>query len=522
MPMPLTVRARRLLHVDAIPNRLSIAVGVLFLLAVVSVVAAGGIGGALCLVVTSTLVVFAARRAATDQDADFVVGLVVVAFFARALFAAGLDLVLTANGRGGALFLDDAGYVRLGAYIAQAWHDGTPIVGTDPSIDNNYVRLAATLFFAFGPNTMLLKIVNTSFGVGAAVMIYRTMMNLRLPGPRVGLLLVLFFPSLALWSALALKDAYVVFFAVAPVWLMAEYGRSRHLVITFALTVASLLAIYNVRAYIFVILVVVWPLAMSFIVGRRRWVAPTATAAALAAVLLATTPALTYINPNVVTAAEYVRRAMAQGARTGFVEPLPVIRGNAGDRFSVSVPGRTAVPIEERRTIVVHPGQDIAVEGTQGAATNGSTATVVRPGDIVVIATGPPTTAGRVATPTPPTASTPPGPTAEPVTLSAVGRNLVGTAPVPTVGGDDALTLPRGVLDAIQYLPRGILYVIGAPFPLAARSLQDAATIPEMIVWYVCEALAVCGLIALVRQRRFEYAYGVAALAGIGLVLSLF
>lgn len=510
--------ARRLLRRADVPAPVSVTATVLSLLGLIATLWAGGIAGALWLLITGALVLFAARRAATEGDAVFVVGLVGFAFLARALLAAVLDIALVAHGSAGALFLDDAGYLRLAAEIAKAWHDGTPLVGTDPSLDNNYVRLAAALFFALGPNTVLLKLVNTAFGVLTALMVYRTMVNLRLPGARVGLLVVLVFPSLVLWSALALKDAYVLFFAVAPVWLMTEYRRTRRLAVSYILIVGSLLAIYNVRAYMFVILAVAWPLAVPLMADRIKWVLPTVTATVLAALLLATTPALTYINPNLLTAAEYVRQAMAANAHSGFVEPPPVIRGNPGDRFTVTAPGRTPVPLEERRTITVLPGQDLVLEGADSTAVNDRAAVLVRPGDVIVI--------GPQSTPAPTGigGATTRSETPSPVSLSVLGRNVVSSsAPAQTaVGRDDSLTLPHGLLNAIQYLPRGVLYVIGAPVPVAAHTLQDAATIPEMLMWYLCEMFALWGMLVLLRERRFEYAYGVLALVAIGVVLSLF
>jgi hypothetical protein len=160
----------------------------------------------------------------------------------------------------------------------------------------------------------------------------------------------------------------------------------------------------------------------------------------------------------------------------------------------------------------------VVVEGAQPADTSRPDAVMVRPGDVIVIGPIPSSAssgapAGRETTPSP-------------VTLSIEGRNVLGTpTPIPepsTFGRDDALSLPHGMLPAIQYLPRGALYVVGAPFPLAARSLEDLATVPEMLVWYTCEVFAAWGLLLLLRRRRFDFAYGLIVLTAIAFVLSLF
>ena len=64
--------------------------------------------------------------------------------------------------------------------------------------------------------------------------------------------------------------------------------------------------------------------------------------------------------------------------------------------------------------------------------------------------------------------------------------------------------------------------MIEAPNPLSARTLSDLATIPEMLMWYGVEFFAIWGLVLLMRRRRYEFAYGLLIVAGVGLVLSLF
>ena len=488
-------------------------VAVLSVVAVAASAVAGGAVAPAFMLALAALVLVLSHRLSARGDERFVLLIVALALVARLILAGILDVVSRANG--GALFLDDASYLRLASQVAAAWRSGVPASDIDPTQGGNYVTFAAGLFFLFGSNPVLLKYVNTAFGVIAALLVYRTMVNLRVPGPRIALVLILFFPSLVLWSALALKDAYVLFFASAAVWTMSEYARRRRFLPWYLLAIASIVAVENVRAYMFVILLVAWPISTPFVLRRERWMRPSAIAAALAAVLLATSPALSYLNPNIVTVSTFIRQAMAVGARTSFVEPLPVARGEPGTRFVVTAVDRTPVPTELRRTLYVRPGDPLVLDGANGGAPPNAGETVVRPGDTVVITTpaGPSSSPGSTEL----RASSP-----LPILLATAGHSVLSTpAPSPADSGD-SLSLPHGAAEAIRYLPLGIAYVIEAPNPLSARTISDLATIPEMLMWYGAEFFASWGLVLLMRARRFEFVYGLLVVAGVGLVLSLF
>jgi hypothetical protein len=519
--MWLKVRFLHFPNLNAPPAPAWLGIAVLFIAALAASSVAGGLVGAVALLVAGASILVCVRQAASE-DARFVFAAVGFAFVLRALLASILDIALTQQGRAGALFLDDGSYLRTASQLADSWRNIGQPFDIDPTQGGNYVRVAAALFFLFGPSAIVLKLMNTALGVLVGLLVYRSMVNLRLPGPRIGLLLTLFFPSLVLWSMLALKDAYVLFFAVAPIWLMTEYKRTRRLLPWFPLIVASMLAIENVRVYVYLILLVAWPLSTPFLVGRKWWLKPTALDAALAALLLATTPALTYLNPNIVTASTYIRQAMAFGARSGFVEPLPVVRGNPGDRFVISAVGRSPEPEAQVRTIEVQQGQSLVLEGSGSGGEIKPNEVQVRPGDVIVIVPS----SREPGSPTGTPESTSPH-TATPavVTLTATGRNVVGSpspSPPPPGSSEDALVVRGGILDAVRYLPVGVFHLMTAPIPLTSTSLIDVAAIPEMLLWYVCQLLALWGFASLVRQRRFEFAYGVLVLGGIGLTLSLF
>lgn len=56
----------------------------------------------------------------------------------------------------------------------------------------------------------------------------------------------------------------------------------------------------------------------------------------------------------------------------------------------------------------------------------------------------------------------------------------------------------------LESLPRGIVHVLGAPFPWTVRRLKDMPTIPEMLAWYGMFVLAVLALFAVFKQRWRE------------------
>src|SRR5205823_5301012 len=118
-----------------------------------------------------------------------------------------------------------------------------------------------------------------------------------------------------------------------------------------------------------------------------------------------------------------------------------------------------------------------------------------------------------LATPSP---TQPPAPEL-PLSLTAV--NVVATATPAPASSEIGAT--RDVITNLTYLPIGITYVLGAPFPWTVRTLGDLATLPDTLLWYACAVLALVGLLDLVRRRDYRYVYGLIMLGGVGLVLSL-
>lgn len=484
----------------------------------VATVATLAVAGAQAVVVpiAAALVWLAARLAARDADRAWIQRGALILLSARVIGVLILHQVLVAGGSAGALFLDDAGYAQVAAEIARSWRGeppsewGASAMG-DPSIANLYVRMAAAVFWLFGDATVAVKLVNTTLAVLTAIVAYRTALNAGLPGSRVALVAVMCAPSLVLWSALALKDSYAIFFAAAAVWAATEVVRGGRLVPWLLVVAAMLLALHDVRPYVFVLLAVLLPVGLLIgVSGRRRWPAAV-LGAILGFVLVVLTPAAALINPNVMGWTSFVRTQMAVGARSAFVEPPPVARGEIGQQFVVT---SASCAQSSPRLVQVPPGTVIVLAG-DNPYTGNRQSVEVRCGDVVQIA--------NVDTPQVSGMSSPAASAIPAVDLRVNRVNIVATpGPVPVGrGGDDGFTFAQGIAANVAHIPVGLTFVMFAPFPLLARSWGELGAIPEMLLWYLAWPLIALALVLMVRQGRLGYTYGALMFLAIGGVLVL-
>lgn len=478
-------------------------------LAVVAIAASGLVGGgpASAIVVLGLAAVLAGAIAFADpQDRLVLVGTVVLGFLARTLIATALEGYLRINAPGSVFAPDELVYLGAGGALAAHWHDpAAPFDASDAHLTMLNVQLIAAIFWAIGPNALAIKLLNSLFGAFAPLMLYRAMRNVGLPGARVATLVVVFFPSLLLWSTLALKDAYVEVCLLGAVWTSSEMIRTKSYWWV-AATAAFLIALESVRRYGYFAIALAWlavPLAFA---TRRDRVRAALTITASVAILFLLFDPLSDAGPNPLYLPIFSRSSAAEGARSSFVEPFPVVRGNPGDQFVVAVQGQTPKPNTAPAIVTVDPGVEIVVEGSTPRGAGPSV--VVRPGDVVVIG-------GVTGGSPPPTA---PGRTPEVAILNPGAKNLVGPA---TISDPDATSISGSLATNLRNLPLGMLYVAFAPFPWSARTLSEVATIPEMLLWYGLVILAVVGIVRLVRRRAFGFAHGAVFLGGMYLALSL-
>lgn len=459
----------------------------------------GGLPGILAVMLSAVFVVTVASILATDSDRRWLVPVALLATLGRDVLVGLIDVALLAEGRVW-YAPDESVYIGRAALIYQHWLDPTgPFNHGDPYVRSWQVHGMARLYqIVGGENTVVVKVVNTALAVAAAILAYRVMRNLKLPGAPWTLGLLLVFPSLAFWSALTLKDAYVIFFLLASLWAASEYIRTRR-VLWLLPAVAALIPLESVRMYMFAtgaIALLAIPLALA------RWRDRLSVGAGLLVtvyVLFAVIQPFRDLGANVLYIPIFLRGAAAQGARTAFVEPAPVVQGNTGDRVTISVPGVTPMPRTTPRVVNVRPGTAFVVE-LATPVPESEVRPVVRPGDIIVI--GPGDGAGPART----------------VVVEPEAKNTVG------LSGESApeqSSFAASLETNVRHLPLGILYTLFAPFPWSARTLEQMATIPEMLLWYVCLAAALFATVTLLWRRDMSFSHGFAMTVGLIIVLSL-
>lgn len=424
--------------------------------------------------------------------------LVGLALAIRIAAAFGVYYGSLAIGKGGYIGVDDGVYATAASMLVD-YVRGQPISPANVPpywaghgyLMGPYVYLEALVFFVFGPNPLPVLVLNAAAMCGVAL--FAADVSRHLFGLRAGLLtaaLIFFTPSLVAWSALNLKDSITLLLVTALLWTLFRFQqRPRWWVLAIAFMIA--LPIEGLRRWAFYLIVVIIPLAV-FVTPKLRPVlraARWAGAAAVVSVLLLSTLGgslpLHQINVGVM---ENIRSAMAKGARTGYAYVPPEgVLARPGDTFVIVGPPEPAPlpgaqPTPTSRTIVVAPGTRIVL----GPAAPGPTAlppgsppgpptVFVRPGDVIIVSSP----AGTAGTPQDP----------RPLALSWDPETNQMSA---TLSGNDAFRR------LVAYLPTGIVYALFAPFPWQLGRLADAATIPDMLLWY---AVLAAGAVSLWRNR---------------------
>lgn len=329
-----------------------------------------------------------------------------------------------------------------------------------------FVYLETAMFALFGPNLQLVQTINAFFG--GAMLVFLFDLGRRLVGVRpasLGALITAVHPSLVVWSALNLKEGLASLLLVMVLRQVAVF-TSRPDWRPVALAYSFLIPLESLRRYVFVGLDLLILIAVLIAPRLRPWARLRAGAAAAAVTL-----AFLALNQltlsqlgllNILPTLEHSRRVMNDAARTGFVErPLTV---QTGDTFVVSLPERTCgTPAEH----VVSSDTRILVAPADGPSPADTAGTVyVRPCDVIVV--GP---AGSTAAPEP-----------RPIVLSETDSGVRFRGE----GDTNDLALTR----TLAYLPRGLAFALGAPFPWALARPLDALTVPEMIYWYIAVVAA--------------------------------
>lgn len=514
----------------ALPRWSLVLAASLLVLAAALALPRGGPGALVMVVLCVVIATAIAELFAEPADRRWVLLFVVLAVVGREALTGAIDAALLS--RGNRWYAPDEHiYIEHAATIWQVWtQPGFQYDPTDPYLTSWYVHAMARLYLVFGENITVAKAFNTLIAIIACLFGYRIMRNLGMPGARWALVLMLGFPSVAFWTALALKDAWVIFWLLASALAASEFVARRNW-LWLAASFLLLVPLETVRLYMLVtgaLALLAVPFALPRWGDRLR-----ASAGVLVGlyVLFAYVQPFRDFGPNIFYIPIFIRESAAQGARSSYVEPLPVIQGQPGEKFQIAVTsGSTPEPGMTPRVVVVEPGTAIVIasaapSGSSPAPTSAGgvtpslppgathTAAVVRPGDIVVIASPQPS-GGRSPSPVSPT----PIPSPRVITLEPDAKNTVGLA---SDIDPDQSSVSGSLTTNFRHLPIGMTFTLFAPFPWTARTGEQFATIPEMVLWYLCLVAAVVGFVWLLRRRDTRYAQGVAAIIGLTIVLSL-
>lgn len=148
-----------------------------------------------------------------------------------------------------------------------------------------YFYLLGALYWLLGAWALIPKVLNGCVGALTVPLVYD--LALRITGDEVvalrGARYAAYFPSLVLWSALNLRDIWIVFLILLickQAMILQESFRVR----TFVMLVASILVVMQFRDYIF--FAISTPMIVSFFVRRRSHVARNATIGMLLALVV--------------------------------------------------------------------------------------------------------------------------------------------------------------------------------------------------------------------------------------------
>jgi hypothetical protein len=130
-----------------------------------------------------------------------------LALAVRVLVALLFDLV-----PGTRVFHEDAsGYEWLGNLVSQAWSGhGPPVTLLEGRPNTGYIYFVAALHYVIGQYRIIASLANAVIGVMTVAVVYRIAIELFHPVvARRAARLVAFFPSMILWSSIAIKDPLV-------------------------------------------------------------------------------------------------------------------------------------------------------------------------------------------------------------------------------------------------------------------------------------------------------------------------
>ena len=277
------------------------------------------------------LLVSVSVRTLAPEDQEWMRTLLLGAFLLRLAAATAFALVPSLR-----VFHEDAnGYEYRGMLVASMWRGEYPPFPIDFS-RGGFTLFSGAVYFVFGRFQPVLSYFNCLIGIMQVFFIYR--LSLRFFHPKVGrlaALLVGLMPSMILWSAIALKDAFVTLCLIIALTSCVSL-KKRVSLGALAGAVLPVVAVQSVRFYMvyFVGFAIVVSLVLDrgtrFLTGVYKQIFLVVTGIALFAMLgLTETAEENMALMNLEFASQY-RRGMAVTAQSGFDADVDVSTpGNA-------------------------------------------------------------------------------------------------------------------------------------------------------------------------------------------------
>jgi hypothetical protein len=249
-----------------------------------------------------------------------------------ALAARFLLALLFALVPGTRLFHEDAsGYEWLGTLLAKHWWGQGPNLPIfDGRPNTGYIYFVGALNFVIGPYPIVGALANAIIGALTVNVVYRISSDLFQPlVARRAAQLVAYFPSMILWSSIAIKDPLVSLLIAMSLWGCLRLKR-RLGVRPFLLTAIPILCIQPVRYYVvyFVVFAVVAGLGLErglrSLSGVYKQLAVVALIALLATVAGLSSGLQRGLDDASLVKISTFRRGMATTAQSGFSHDVDV------------------------------------------------------------------------------------------------------------------------------------------------------------------------------------------------------
>lgn len=224
---------------------------------------------------------------------------------------------------------DSEGYEAISVALARSWWGSGPPLHLGDT-NSGFYYLGGGICFLFGPQPLSLPLFNGWIGTATVFLIYRSARDLfHVRVARMAGSLVAFMPSMILWSAIALKDAFTTFLIVVALVSCMSLKKELSFRAAFG-TILPILAIQPIRFYLVYFLA--FSVAGAFLIDRGVRMLTGVYKQLFLLAALAGVFTVTGVAGRALEATEYLdlgkvsqyRVGLALSARSGFSEDVDI------------------------------------------------------------------------------------------------------------------------------------------------------------------------------------------------------